>query len=145
MDGAAEEDYVIEAAGPFDRLPFQAAEDMTHFLWVYAELFTRLGVWFPFTDFQRDIMTQCRVEASQLHLNGGLCPSVLSKGGSFLMPSRSPSRNLNGIILRFCRFLVDDPFGLMMRVHNGRLEAGPEKQSFVADISGPMLSESCLI
>ncbi|MED6166177.1 hypothetical protein PIB30_106535, partial [Stylosanthes scabra] len=25
MDGAAEEDYVIEAAGPFDRLPFQAA------------------------------------------------------------------------------------------------------------------------
>ncbi|MED6152959.1 hypothetical protein PIB30_096954 [Stylosanthes scabra] len=83
MDGAAEEDYVIKAVGTFDRLPFQAAEDMTHFLWVYAELFTRLGVWFPFTDFQRDVMTRCRVEASQLHLNG--C-TLLPPEGVYVLP-----------------------------------------------------------
>ncbi|MED6111080.1 hypothetical protein PIB30_049161 [Stylosanthes scabra] len=50
-DRAAEGDYVIEADGPSDRLPFRAAKDRTHFLWVYTELFTRLA-------------------ASQLHLNG---------------------------------------------------------------------------
>ncbi|MED6148487.1 hypothetical protein PIB30_053672 [Stylosanthes scabra] len=68
--GVAEGDYVIEAAGPSDWLPFRAAEDMTHFLWVYTKLFTRLGVRRPFTDFQREVMTRCRVAASQLHLNG---------------------------------------------------------------------------
>ncbi|MED6196306.1 hypothetical protein PIB30_046260 [Stylosanthes scabra] len=31
-DKVAEEDYVIEAVGPFDRLPFRAAEDRTHLL-----------------------------------------------------------------------------------------------------------------
>ncbi|MED6213510.1 hypothetical protein PIB30_094123 [Stylosanthes scabra] len=70
QDLASERDYVLEAAGPFDRLPFQAAEDRTHFLWSYVELFTRLGVRLPFSDFQRDILTWCRVAASQLHLNG---------------------------------------------------------------------------
>ncbi|MED6113932.1 hypothetical protein PIB30_075431 [Stylosanthes scabra] len=68
-DVASEEDYVLEVAGPFDRLPFQAAKDRTHFLWVYTELFTRLGIQLPFTDFQREVMTRCRVAASQLHLN----------------------------------------------------------------------------
>ncbi|MED6162808.1 hypothetical protein PIB30_074016 [Stylosanthes scabra] len=43
QDLASERDYVLEAAGPSDRLPFQALEDRTHFLWVYVELFTRLG------------------------------------------------------------------------------------------------------
>ncbi|MED6213965.1 hypothetical protein PIB30_098538 [Stylosanthes scabra] len=66
----SEGDYLIEAAGPSDRLPFRAAEDRTHFLWVYTELFTCLGVRLPFTDFQREVMTRCRVAASQLHLNG---------------------------------------------------------------------------
>ncbi|MED6226647.1 hypothetical protein PIB30_105930, partial [Stylosanthes scabra] len=68
-DVASERDYVLEAAVPSDRLPFQAAEDKTHFLWVYVELFTRLGIRLPFTDFQREVMTRCRVTASQLHLN----------------------------------------------------------------------------
>ncbi|MED6221706.1 hypothetical protein PIB30_057413 [Stylosanthes scabra] len=54
QDLASERDYVLEAAGPSDRLPFRALEDRTHFLWVYVELFTRLGV----------------LAASQLHLNG---------------------------------------------------------------------------
>ncbi|MED6161637.1 hypothetical protein PIB30_062675 [Stylosanthes scabra] len=66
----SEKDYVTEAADPSDRLPSQAAKDRTHFLWVYTELFTRLGVRLPFTDFQREVMTRCRVAASQLHLNG---------------------------------------------------------------------------
>ncbi|MED6209695.1 hypothetical protein PIB30_057218 [Stylosanthes scabra] len=35
-----------------------------------GELFTRLGVHLPFTDFQREVLSQCRVAASQLHLNG---------------------------------------------------------------------------
>ncbi|MED6212432.1 hypothetical protein PIB30_083308 [Stylosanthes scabra] len=69
-DRAAEGDYVLEAAGPSDKLPFQAPEDRTPFLWVYAELFTRLGVRLPFTGFQKEVMTRCRVVASQLHLNG---------------------------------------------------------------------------
>ncbi|MED6187949.1 hypothetical protein PIB30_081348 [Stylosanthes scabra] len=43
--GVAEEDYVTEAANPSDRLPFRAAKD-------------------------REVMTGCRVAASQLHLNG---------------------------------------------------------------------------
>ncbi|MED6158681.1 hypothetical protein PIB30_035018 [Stylosanthes scabra] len=44
-DSGAEGDYVLEAAGPSDRVPFRA-------------------------DFQRDVMTHCRVAVSQLHLNG---------------------------------------------------------------------------
>ncbi|MED6212072.1 hypothetical protein PIB30_079717, partial [Stylosanthes scabra] len=70
QDLASERDFVLEAAGPSDRLPFRALEDMTHFLWVYVELFTRLGVRLPFSDFQREVLTRCQVAVSQLHLNG---------------------------------------------------------------------------
>ncbi|MED6110667.1 hypothetical protein PIB30_045017 [Stylosanthes scabra] len=69
-DSEAEGDYVLEAAGPSDRVPFRAGEEGPHFLWVYQELFTRLGMRLPFSDFQRDVMTRCRVAISQLHLNG---------------------------------------------------------------------------
>ncbi|MED6122107.1 hypothetical protein PIB30_036727 [Stylosanthes scabra] len=69
-DAAVEGDFVLEAAGPSDRLPFQPSEGDPHFLWVYQELFTRLGVRLPFTDFQKEVMTRCRVAVSQLHLNG---------------------------------------------------------------------------
>ncbi|MED6195542.1 hypothetical protein PIB30_038873 [Stylosanthes scabra] len=69
-DLASEGDFVLEAAGPFDRLPFQALEGEAPFLWVYAELFTRLGVRFPLSDFQREVLTRCQVAVSQLHLNG---------------------------------------------------------------------------
>ncbi|MED6208950.1 hypothetical protein PIB30_049845 [Stylosanthes scabra] len=74
QDVASERDYVLEAAGPSDRLPFRALEDRTHFLWVYAELFTRLGVRLPFSDFQREVLTRCQVAASQLHLNASCSP-----------------------------------------------------------------------
>ncbi|MED6224232.1 hypothetical protein PIB30_081957 [Stylosanthes scabra] len=70
QDLASERDYILEAAGPFDRLPFRALEDRTHFLWVYVELFTRLGIRLPFSDFQREVLKRCQVAASQLHLNG---------------------------------------------------------------------------
>ncbi|MED6121383.1 hypothetical protein PIB30_029635 [Stylosanthes scabra] len=69
-DSGAEGDYVLEAAGPSDRVPFRAGEDGPHFLWVYQELFTRLRMQLPFSDFQRDVMTRCRVAVGQLHLNG---------------------------------------------------------------------------
>ncbi|MED6197903.1 hypothetical protein PIB30_061204 [Stylosanthes scabra] len=69
-DSEAEGDYVLEAAGPSDRVPFRAGEEGPHFLWVYQELFARLGMRLPFSDFQRDVMTRCRVTVSQLHLNG---------------------------------------------------------------------------
>ncbi|MED6170573.1 hypothetical protein PIB30_032252 [Stylosanthes scabra] len=69
-DSGAEGDYVLEAAGPSDRVLFRAGEDGPHFLWVYQELFTRLRMRLPFSDFQRDVMTRCRVAVSQLHLNG---------------------------------------------------------------------------
>ncbi|MED6219506.1 hypothetical protein PIB30_036379 [Stylosanthes scabra] len=69
-DSEAEGDYVLEAAGPSDRVPFRAGEDGPHFLWVYQELFTHLRMRLPFSDFQRDVMTRCRVAVSQLHLNG---------------------------------------------------------------------------
>ncbi|MED6179388.1 hypothetical protein PIB30_000501 [Stylosanthes scabra] len=69
-DSGAEGDYVLEAAGSSDRVPFRAGEDRPHFLWVYRELFTRLRMRLPFSDFQRDVMTRCRVAVSQLHLNG---------------------------------------------------------------------------
>ncbi|MED6158320.1 hypothetical protein PIB30_031738 [Stylosanthes scabra] len=69
-DSGAEEDYVLEAARLSDRVPFRAGEEGPHFLWVYQELFTRLGMRLPFSDFQRDVMTRCRVAVSQLHLNG---------------------------------------------------------------------------
>ncbi|MED6161273.1 hypothetical protein PIB30_059244 [Stylosanthes scabra] len=69
-DSWAEGDYVLEAAGPSDRVPFRAGEDGPHFLWVYQELFMRLRMRLPFSDFQRDVMTRCRVAVSQLHLNG---------------------------------------------------------------------------
>ncbi|MED6225550.1 hypothetical protein PIB30_094695, partial [Stylosanthes scabra] len=70
QDLASGRDYVLEAVGPSDRLPFQATEDRTHFLWAYVELFTHLGVRLPFSDFQREVLTWCQVAASQLHLNG---------------------------------------------------------------------------
>ncbi|MED6194740.1 hypothetical protein PIB30_031380 [Stylosanthes scabra] len=69
-DSRVKGDYVLEAAGPSDRVPFRAGEERPHFLWVYRELFTRLGMRLPFSDFQRDVMTRCRVAVSQLHLNG---------------------------------------------------------------------------
>ncbi|MED6214505.1 hypothetical protein PIB30_103663 [Stylosanthes scabra] len=69
-DLASERDFVLEAAGPSDRLPFQALEGEAHFLWVYAELFTCLGVRLPLSDFQREVLTRCQVAVSQLHLNG---------------------------------------------------------------------------
>ncbi|MED6161500.1 hypothetical protein PIB30_061281 [Stylosanthes scabra] len=70
VDRAAKGDYVLEAAGPSDRLPFRAQEDRVHFLWLYSELFTRLGIRLPFSDFQREVLSRCRVAAGQLHLNG---------------------------------------------------------------------------
>ncbi|MED6139619.1 hypothetical protein PIB30_085547 [Stylosanthes scabra] len=70
QDLASERDFVLEAAGPSDRLPFWALEDRTHFLWVSVELFTRLGVCLPFLDFEREVLMRCQVAASQLHLNG---------------------------------------------------------------------------
>ncbi|MED6140348.1 hypothetical protein PIB30_092296 [Stylosanthes scabra] len=70
VDRAAEGDFVLEAAGPSERLPFRAQEDRTHYLWVYTELFTYLGIWLPFTDFQREVLSRCRMAASKLHLNG---------------------------------------------------------------------------
>ncbi|MED6126081.1 hypothetical protein PIB30_074932 [Stylosanthes scabra] len=69
-DRAAEGDFLLEAAGPSNWLPFRAQEDRTRFLWVYTELFTRLGVRLPFTEFQREVLSRCPVAASQLHLNG---------------------------------------------------------------------------
>ncbi|MED6122946.1 hypothetical protein PIB30_044685 [Stylosanthes scabra] len=60
-DSGVEGDYVLEAAGPSDRVPFRVGEDGPHFLWVYQELFTRLRMRLPFSDFQRDVMTRCRV------------------------------------------------------------------------------------
>ncbi|MED6169167.1 hypothetical protein PIB30_019101 [Stylosanthes scabra] len=36
-DSGAEGDYVLEAAGPSDRVPFRADEDGPHFLWVGVE------------------------------------------------------------------------------------------------------------
>ncbi|MED6189241.1 hypothetical protein PIB30_093931 [Stylosanthes scabra] len=132
-DWAFEGDYVIEAVGHSDRLPIRAEEDRTHFLWVYQELFTRLGVRFPFTEFQREVMMQFRtIEHVCLHFGfrlssfifmictflppeKGLYRSVPIRGGGSLMPLRSLSRNLNGTILKFFLFLVDDLFGLTMR------------------------------
>ncbi|MED6180482.1 hypothetical protein PIB30_010697 [Stylosanthes scabra] len=69
-DSGTEGDYVLEAAGPPDHVPFRAGEGDPHFLWVYQELFTRLRMRLPFSDFQRDVMNRCRVAVSQLHLNG---------------------------------------------------------------------------
>ncbi|MED6113253.1 hypothetical protein PIB30_069091 [Stylosanthes scabra] len=82
-DAAAEGDFVLEATGPSDRLPFQANEGDPHFLWVYQELFTRLGVCLPFTDFQREVMTRCRVAVSQLHLNGWGLLRTFERGNPF--------------------------------------------------------------
>ncbi|MED6205424.1 hypothetical protein PIB30_017457 [Stylosanthes scabra] len=69
-ESGMEGDYVLEAAGSSDHVPFRANEGSPHFLWVYQELFTRLRVRFPFSNFQRDVMTRCRVAVNQLHLNG---------------------------------------------------------------------------
>ncbi|MED6217500.1 hypothetical protein PIB30_018310 [Stylosanthes scabra] len=66
QDSGAEGDYVLEAAGPSDPVPFRAGEDGPHFLWVYQELFTRLRMRLPFSDFQRDVMTCCRVAGRRL-------------------------------------------------------------------------------
>ncbi|MED6172361.1 hypothetical protein PIB30_049381 [Stylosanthes scabra] len=112
-EAAAEGDFVLEAAGPSDRLPFRADEDGPHFLWVYQELFTRLGFRLPFTDFQREVMTRCRVAVSQLHLNGwGLLRTFEKvKGANCLTFLRSPSRSLSGITLKYCPLLVVAHFG----------------------------------
>ncbi|MED6201252.1 hypothetical protein PIB30_093033 [Stylosanthes scabra] len=50
QDLASERDFVLEAAGPSDQLPFRALEDMTHFC--------------------GEVLMRCQVAASQLHLNG---------------------------------------------------------------------------
>ncbi|MED6112980.1 hypothetical protein PIB30_066805 [Stylosanthes scabra] len=119
-EAAAEGDFVLEAAGPSDRLPFRADEDGPHFLWVYQELFTCLGVRLPFTDFQREVMTRCRVAVSQLHLNGwGLLRTFEKvylhfgriRGASCLAFMRSPSRSLSGITLKYCPLPAAAHFG----------------------------------
>ncbi|MED6127584.1 hypothetical protein PIB30_089401 [Stylosanthes scabra] len=59
QDPASKGDFVLEAVEPSDRLPFQAIEDMTHFLWVYDELFTCLGVrsFFGFSKGSLDVVS----------------------------------------------------------------------------------------
>ncbi|MED6213297.1 hypothetical protein PIB30_091816 [Stylosanthes scabra] len=48
-DRAAEGDYVLEATGPSDRLPFRAQEDRVHFLWVrFSSTFERVCLHFGF-------------------------------------------------------------------------------------------------
>ncbi|MED6144516.1 hypothetical protein PIB30_016363 [Stylosanthes scabra] len=116
-DPGAEGDYVLEAAGPSDRVSFQADEDGPHFLWVYQELFTRLGMRLPFSDFQRDVMTRCRVAVSQLHLNGGASFSPLRKCActlAFAPPSDSSSLFMTSIPLRV----------VMGTSHSERVRAG---------------------
>ncbi|MED6206280.1 hypothetical protein PIB30_025162 [Stylosanthes scabra] len=54
-DSGAKGDYML-AVSPSERMRM--------------ELFTRLRMRLPFSDFQRDVMTRCRVAVSQLHLNG---------------------------------------------------------------------------
>ncbi|MED6184097.1 hypothetical protein PIB30_044158, partial [Stylosanthes scabra] len=88
VNRAAEGDYVLEAAGPSDRLPFRALEDRTHYLWVYTKLFTRLGIRLPFTDFQREVLSRCRVADSQLHLNGWVFFAPLSGCACILASAR---------------------------------------------------------
>ncbi|MED6211667.1 hypothetical protein PIB30_075968 [Stylosanthes scabra] len=78
QDLASERNFALEVAGPSNRLPFRALEDRTHFLWVYVELFTRLGVRLSFLDFQREVLTRCQVAASQLHLNVGAFSALLN-------------------------------------------------------------------
>ncbi|MED6118962.1 hypothetical protein PIB30_007852 [Stylosanthes scabra] len=60
----------LETAWPFDHVPFRVEQDGPHFLWGYQELFTRLGVTFPLSDFKRSVLTRCKVVVNQLHLNG---------------------------------------------------------------------------
>ncbi|MED6197559.1 hypothetical protein PIB30_057553 [Stylosanthes scabra] len=116
-----EEDYILEAAGPSDRLPFRMGENRARFLWVYQEMFTRLGVSFPFSEFQREVMMRCRIAASQLHLNGwGFfrafeCICLHFGDGGFSIPLRSLSRSSNDIILKSFPLPVDDLFVLTTR------------------------------
>ncbi|MED6194590.1 hypothetical protein PIB30_029968 [Stylosanthes scabra] len=111
-DSRMEGDYVLEAAGPSDRVPFRAGEGETHFLWVYKELFTRFGVRLPFSDFQRDVMTRCRVVVNQLHLNGW---------GFILTFEKNPEVkdftvfNLEPLEMAAFKFLVSLPRGLLKR------------------------------
>ncbi|MED6148057.1 hypothetical protein PIB30_049579 [Stylosanthes scabra] len=123
-DSRAERDYVLEAAGPSDK-----------------ELFTRLGVRLPFSDFQRDVMTRCRVAVSQLHLNGlgfiltfekmsalwipphhpslqvsAISRSGLDKGMSFLTPMRIRFRSSNETISRSCLLRASALSGSIMRI-----------------------------
>ncbi|MED6150444.1 hypothetical protein PIB30_072382 [Stylosanthes scabra] len=133
-NGAAEGDYVLEAAGLSDRLPFRTPEDRVPFLWVYNELFTRSGVRLPFTEFQREVLSRYRMAASQLHLNGwdflrtferGSCLSALIRVESSLTLSKSLFKSLNDITSKFCLFLVSGRFGWMMK----SLPAGLGKKS----------------
>ncbi|MED6197856.1 hypothetical protein PIB30_060718 [Stylosanthes scabra] len=94
-DSGVEGDYVLEAVGPSDRIPFRAGGEGPHFLCVYQELFTSLRMRLPFSDLQRDVMTRCRVAVSQLHLNG------LAKAVSCLILMRTQFKNSNGITLGF--------------------------------------------
>ncbi|MED6114153.1 hypothetical protein PIB30_077566 [Stylosanthes scabra] len=115
-DSGAEGDYMLEAAGPSDRVPFRADEDGPHFLWVYQELFTRLRMRLPFSDFQRDVMTRCRVAVSQLHLNGWASFSLLRKcayTSAFAPPSDFSSISMTFI---FCRVVTDTSLSGRVRV-----------------------------
>ncbi|MED6110679.1 hypothetical protein PIB30_045114 [Stylosanthes scabra] len=125
-DPGAERDYVLEAAGPFDRVPFRADEDGPHFLWVYQELFTRLGMRLPFSDFQRDVMTRCRVAVSQLHLNGW--GFILAFEKVCLHFGFRPT-----IRLFFFIYDVHFPSGGYGYVSFRRVLAAPEKRAFWLD------------
>ncbi|MED6194495.1 hypothetical protein PIB30_029143 [Stylosanthes scabra] len=149
VDRAAEGDFVLEAAGPSDRLPFRAQEDRTHFLCVYMELFTRLGVRLPFSEFQREVLSWCWVAANQLHLNGwgflrtfervclhfGFRPSwrvfftltsymlLLLEG--VLPLSRILFKSSSGINSRFCLSLLSGLSGWMTKKMKEAEGAGP--------------------
>ncbi|MED6172810.1 hypothetical protein PIB30_053403 [Stylosanthes scabra] len=86
QDLASERDFVLEAAGPSDRLPFRALEDRTHFLWVYVELFTCLGVRIPFSDFQREVLTRLSFRLASFILMVGVS-SALSNASVFTLGS----------------------------------------------------------
>jgi len=68
-EGVPDRSYNIAKVGVDERICSKAREGSTSFIMMYEALFTRIGVYLPFTDFEIGVLNLLEVAPSQLHPN----------------------------------------------------------------------------
>lgn len=68
-EGEYEEDYILEAPSPSERVCYLNHGRGPNWMWMYDVLITKFGIRIPFTHFQVTILKWTEATPSQLHPN----------------------------------------------------------------------------